>query len=109
MGKLDTLLSLFKSFFVTMQLRKYSTKLKAQFRFQLDLKDSHCHRLLLYDSIVSTKMIKCCLEAKSTLFKLALLLVAHGHIMKQLQSYELVSFASREVNRIQNTMRFLKQ
>ena len=58
---------------------------------------------------LSTQMIKACLQAQRTLFKLPQLLVAQGHIVKYLDSYHLISLASRDVNHIQDAMSFLEQ
>ena len=43
---------------------------------------------------VLAKVVESCLQAECTLFKLALLLVAHSHVVKQLQGDVLVALAA---------------
>ena len=49
------------------------------------------------------------LEAQSTLLQLAKLLIAHSHIVKNLESYILVASAPRKVDHVEDTVRLLKQ
>ena len=54
-------------------------------------------------------MVQRSLETQSTLLKLALLLIAHGHVVEQLQSYVEVSPAAGQVNNVEHSMRLLQQ
>ena len=65
--------------------------------------------MILHVCILSSKMVKSGFKTKGTLLELALLLVAHGHIVKELKGYELVSLAPTQVDSIEDPMGFLKQ
>jgi hypothetical protein len=54
-------------------------------------------------------MIQRGLQAEGTLIKLTLFLVAHRHVVKELQCDKLVSFAAVEVHGVQHAVGFLQQ
>ena len=54
-------------------------------------------------------MLHAGLEAKRTLLQLTQLLVAHGHVVEDLQRDELVALAPGQVNDVQHAVRFLQK
>jgi hypothetical protein len=83
--------------------------LQPEFGLKFDFIDPHGEALTLHVSVVVAKMVKRGLEAQGTLVKLPLLLVAHGHIVEELQRHILVSLAPVQVHSIEHAMRLLKQ
>ena len=92
-----------------MQLRQYRTELKSQLGFKLELEKSRAQALVLQRCILKTEVVKRCLQAECALFQLTLLLVAHSHVVEQLQGYEVIPMAARQVYYIQNPMGLLKE
>jgi hypothetical protein len=54
-------------------------------------------------------MLEAGLETQCTLFQLALLLVAQGHVIEYFNCYHLVSLARRDIHMVQHTMGFLQE
>lgn len=54
-------------------------------------------------------MVERCLEAECTLLELSLLLVTHGHIVKELKGYVLVATTGSQVDCIEDSMSFLEK
>lgn len=52
-------------------------------------------------------LLKARLQTQGTLLQLAKLLVAHSHIVKDLQSYVLVTIAPCEVDHVEDSVRLL--
>lgn len=98
MRKFDAFECLFVSFLVTMELRKNSTKLKAQSWLHLYLKYPIGDALALYSEVVWTQMVNRSLQTEGTLLKLALFLVAHRHIMEQLEGHKFILGTTLQIN-----------
>ena len=94
---------------MAMELGKYGTELQAESDFQFQFVDADCECLPFFSCVLTPKVIEGCFEAKSALLQLALLLVAHGHIVEKLKSNKLVSFTPRKIDHIENAVCFLQQ
>jgi len=64
--------------------------------------------LILERSIVFTEVIEAGFKAECALFKLSLLLIAHGHVVEQLEGNVLVPVAASQVNNVKDTVRLLQ-
>ena len=67
---------------MTVELREDRTELEAQFRLHLELEDAHGEALALGLCVLLPEVVKSGLETEGTLLELALLLIAHGHIVE---------------------------
>ena len=79
------------------QLRQNSAQLHADLALKFKLYQSHRDRFISKVHIVRPEVFQAGLQAKRTLFKLPLLLIAEGHIVENLNGYHLITLALRNI------------
>ena len=109
MGDFDALLRLLQRFLVAVKLREDGAELQPKPRLELQLVDPDGQALVLLRRVIAAKVVESGLEAKGALLQLTLFLIAHGHVVEELESDELISAAPGEVNDVEHAVSLLKE
>ena len=92
MSKLNSDLGLIKSHLVPVKLRVNGTELEVETTFNFAFVDSSGYTLIFKGSVTPRiELLKACFKTERALLELTKLLVAHGHIVEYLQSYEFIA------------------
>lgn len=110
MSKTYTLLSLLVGVFVLMKLWVDGAELQVEATFKFELVNARWNTLIFQVAIqFEVQMLHARLQAEGALLQLAELLVAHSHVVKDLERNKLIPRTATQVNDIQHAVRLLQE